>query len=67
MKKSNNSTDKVAIIDSTGIIDSSLTGVVAIRVAETLNKPTVLLQKRNDNEFIRFEWDILQVQEEVYA
>lgn len=47
----NNSTDKVAIIDSTGIIDSSLTGVVAIRVAETLNKPTVLLQKRNDNEY----------------
>ena len=47
----NNSTDKVAIIDSTGIIDSSLTGVVAIKVAETLNKPTVLLQKRNDNEY----------------
>lgn len=43
-----NKTDKVAIIDATGIIDTGLTGVVAIRVAEDLNAPALLLQKRDD-------------------
>lgn len=38
----------VALIDATGILDTSLTGVVAIKVSESLNKPTLLLQKRND-------------------
>ena len=44
-----NKTDKVAIIDATGIIDTGLTGVVAIKVAEDLNVPILLLQ-RKDNE-----------------
>lgn len=44
-----NKTDKVAIIDATGIIDTGLTGVVAVKVAEDLNVPTLLLQ-RKDNE-----------------
>jgi single-stranded-DNA-specific exonuclease len=44
-------TDKVAMIDATGIIDTGLTGVVAIKVAEELNAPTLLLQKRNDNVY----------------
>ena len=43
--------DKVAIIDSTGIIDNSLTGVTAIKVSETLNKPTLLLQRRDDKTY----------------
>lgn len=43
--------DKVAIIDSTGIIDNALTGVVAIKVAEALNKPTLLLQRRDDETY----------------
>jgi single-stranded-DNA-specific exonuclease len=43
-----NKADKVAIIDATGIIDTGLTGVVAIRVAEDLNVPALLLQKRDD-------------------
>lgn len=43
-----NKTDKVAIIDATGIIDTGLTGVVAIKVAEDLNAPTLLLQKRSN-------------------
>ena len=42
-------TDKVAMIDATGIIDTGLTGVVAIKVAEELNAPTLLLQKRSDD------------------
>lgn len=46
-----NKTDKVAIIDATGIIDTGLTGVVAIRVAEDLNAPTLLLQRRDDETF----------------
>ena len=33
----------VALIDATGILDTSLTGVVAIKVSESLNKPTLLL------------------------
>ena len=46
-----NKSDKVAIIDATGIIDTGLTGVVAIKVAEDLNVPTLLLQKRNNDEY----------------
>lgn len=46
-----NKTDKVAIIDATGIIDTGLTGVVAIRVAEDLNAPTLLLQRRDDDTY----------------
>lgn len=46
-----NKTDKVAIIDATGIIDTGLTGVVAIKVAEELNAPTLLLQRRDDDTF----------------
>jgi single-stranded DNA-specific DHH superfamily exonuclease len=41
----------VALIDATGILDTSLTGVVAIKVSESLNKPTLLLQKRNDKTY----------------
>ena len=39
----------VALIDATGILDTALTGVVAIKVSEALNMPTLLLQKRNDD------------------
>lgn len=46
-----NDVDKVAIIDATGIIDTGLTGVVAIKVAEDLNSPTILLQKRDDETY----------------
>lgn len=46
-----NDTDKVAIIDATGIIDTGLTGVVAIKVAEDLNMPTLLLQKKDDDTY----------------
>lgn len=46
-----NDVDKVAIIDATGIIDTGLTGVVAIKVAEDLNSPTLLLQKRDDETY----------------
>lgn len=42
--------DKVAIIDATGILDTALTGVVAIKVSEELNSPVLLLQKREDDE-----------------
>ena len=41
----------VALIDATGVLDTSLTGVVAIKVSESLNKPTLLLQKRNDKTY----------------
>ena len=41
----------VAVIDATGILDTSLTGVVAIKVSESLNKPTLLLQQRNDKTY----------------
>ena len=41
----------VALIDATGILDTSLTGVVAIKVSESLNKPTLLLQKRSDKTY----------------
>lgn len=51
IKKAENNTDKVAIIDATGDLDTALTGVVAIKVSESLNVPTLLLQKRNDTTY----------------
>ena len=42
---------KVALIDATGILDTALTGVVAIKVSESLNVPTLLLQKRDDETY----------------
>lgn len=42
---------KVAIIDATKILDNSLTGVAAIKVSESLNVPTLLLQQRNDTTY----------------
>lgn len=42
---------KVALIDATGILDTALTGVVAIKVSESLNVPTLLLQKRDDKTY----------------
>ena len=42
--------DKVAIIDATGVLDTALTGVAAIKVSEELNAPVLLLQQREDDE-----------------
>lgn len=41
----------VALIDATGILDTALTGVVAIKLSESLNVPTLLLQKRDENTY----------------
>lgn len=51
IKIADNTKDKVAIIDATGILDSALTGVVAIKVSEELNLPVLLLQEKDDNTF----------------
>lgn len=51
LKMFKNDNDKVAIINATGILDTALTGVVAIKVSEALNVPTLLLQKRNDETY----------------
>ena len=40
--------DKVAIIDATNEIDQSLTGLVAIRISEAINKPVLLVRKHDD-------------------
>jgi single-stranded-DNA-specific exonuclease len=39
--------DKVAIIDATGDIDGALTGLVAIRISEAINKPVLLVREHN--------------------
>ena len=51
IKKARDSNSKVAIIDATGDVDTGLTGVVAIKVAESLNVPTLLLQKRSNSTY----------------
>lgn len=51
IEKAGDNQDKVAVIDATGILDTSLTGVVAIKVSEALNVPTLLLQKRDDETY----------------
>lgn len=40
--------DKVVIMDATSEIDQSLTGLVAIRISEAINKPVLLVRKHND-------------------
>lgn len=37
--------DKVIMIDTSDVLDSGLTGVVAIKIAEMFNKPCILLNK----------------------
>lgn len=37
--------DKVVVIDTTDVLESGLTGVVAIKIAEMFNKPCILLNK----------------------
>lgn len=51
LKKVEGNIDKVAIIDATGELDTALTGVVAIKVSESLNTPTLLLQKRSNETY----------------
>ena len=45
-------TDKVVVCDVTSIVDTSLTGVVAIKIADILKRPVVLLQKHIDGDHI---------------
>ena len=52
IKMAGNNNDKVAIIDATILLDTALTGVVAIKVSEELNVPVLLLQQRSDNKNI---------------
>lgn len=52
IKMADKNDNKVAIIDATGILDTALTGVVAIKVSEELNVPVLLLQRRGDNESV---------------
>ncbi len=42
--------DKVIVIDTSDILDSGLTGVVAIKIAEMCNKPCILLNKFLDKK-----------------
>lgn len=42
--------DKVVMIDTSDILDSGLTGVVAIKIAEMFNKPCILLNKFFDEK-----------------
>ena len=41
-------TDKVAIIDATEEIEGPLTGLVAIKISESINKPVLLVRKYED-------------------
>lgn len=42
--------DKVVMIDTSDVLDSGLTGVVAIKIAEMFNKPCILLNKLLDKK-----------------
>ena len=51
IKMAGDNKDKVAIIDATEVLDSALTGVVAVKISEELNVPVLLLQKRDKNTY----------------
>lgn len=42
--------DKVIMVDITEVLDSGLTGVVAIKIAEQYNKPCILLKQHYDKK-----------------
>lgn len=42
--------DKVVMLDATEVLDVSLTGVTAIKIAEYFNKPCILLKKHIDEK-----------------
>ena len=42
--------DKVIMVDVSNLLDSGLTGVVAIKIAEQYNKPCILLKKHFDKK-----------------
>lgn len=42
--------DKVIMVDVTKVLDSGLTGVVAIKIAEQYNKPCILLKQHYDKK-----------------
>ena len=46
------SKNKVVMINATEVLDTALTGVVAIKVSEELHAPVLLLQQRADDENI---------------
>lgn len=46
--------DKIIMVDATKVLDKSLTGLVAIKIADKYNKPCILLKKykkNNDSEY----------------
>lgn len=45
MSKEAENSDKVAIIDATDCLESAYTGLVAIKLSESLNKPVLLVRK----------------------
>lgn len=48
LEKITENDDKVIVYDATGDVDTSLTGVVAIKIADAMKKPCILLQKHID-------------------
>lgn len=52
LKMAGDNSNKVAIINATKVLDTALTGVVAIKVSEELNVPVLLLQEREDDESV---------------
>lgn len=44
-KINENTSDKVVVYDATDDVDNSLTGVVAMKIADIMHKPCILLQK----------------------
>ena len=48
LEKLQENDDKVIVYDATNDVDTSLTGVVAIKVADAMKKPCILLQKHID-------------------
>lgn len=44
------SDDKILMVDTTELLDNGLTGLVAIKIAETFNKPCLLLNKYYNKE-----------------
>ena len=51
VEKAKQTNDKVVIVDATGILDTALTGVVAIKVSEAINAPVLLLQRRDKGTY----------------
>ena len=67
VEKNNLNKHKIIIVDTTKLLDNSLTGVVAIKVAEHFNLPCILLNRHVEKKLIEKDGKKIEFNEVTYG